>query len=214
MTEYYVPARESRAEFTEKRSRFIGHVWRVESEEEARTQIAAIKAKYYDAKHNCWCYLLQEGGVMRYSDDGEPQGTAGQPMLEGFRREGVENGCCVVTRYFGGVLLGTGGLARAYARCAKSTLENAGIAAVRRWIEAAVTIPYSLLERMKLEADKLGGVVGEIEYGVQVQLHVLLPVEQKKNFSARVTELTGGGTKAEFIRESFQAVPVQNCEKE
>lgn len=109
MAEYYVPARDSETEFTEKRSRFIGHVWRVEQEEEAREKIAQMKAKHYDARHNCWCYLIREGGIVRYSDDGEPQGTAGQPMLEVFRRAGVENVCCVVTRYFGGILLGTGG---------------------------------------------------------------------------------------------------------
>ena len=95
MAEYYVPAQNSETEFTEKRSRFIGHLWRVESEEEAREKIAQTKAKYYDARHNCWCYLIREGGITRYSDDGEPQGTAGQPMLEVFRREGVENVCCV-----------------------------------------------------------------------------------------------------------------------
>ena len=113
MAEYYIPAQDSETEFSEKRSRFIGHVWHVETEEEAREKIAEMKAKYYDARHNCWCYLIREGGITRYSDDGEPQGTAGQPMLEVFRREGVENVCCVVTRYFGGILLGTGGLLRA-----------------------------------------------------------------------------------------------------
>ena len=105
MAEYYVPARDSETEFTEKRSRFIGHVWRVETEEEARQKVSEMKSKYYDARHNCWCYILREGHITRYSDDGEPQGTAGQPMLEVFRREGVENVCCVVTRYFGGVLV-------------------------------------------------------------------------------------------------------------
>ena len=126
MAEYYVPAQDSETEFTEKRSRFIGHLWRVESEEEARERIAQTKAKYYDARHNCWCYLIREGGITRYSDDGEPQGTAGQPMLEVFRREGVENVCCVVTRYFGGVLLGTGGLLRAYTRSAQGCPGGSG----------------------------------------------------------------------------------------
>ena len=143
MAEYYVPARDSETEFTEKRSRFIGHVWRVETEEEAREKIAQMKAKYYDARHNCWCYVIREGNITRYSDDGEPQGTAGQPMLEVFRREGVENVCCVVTRYFGGVLLGTGGLLRAYTRSAKDALAEAGLAVVRQWAETAVECPYN-----------------------------------------------------------------------
>ncbi|MFR2157293.1 MAG: IMPACT family protein [Evtepia gabavorous] len=141
MAEYYVPARDSETEFTEKRSRFIGHVWRVEQEEEAREKIAQMKAKHYDARHNCWCYLIREGGIIRYSDDGEPQGTAGQPMLEVFRRAGVENVCCVVTRYFGGILLGTGGLLRAYTRSAKDALDAAGIAQVRQWAQT-VECPY------------------------------------------------------------------------
>ena len=101
MTEYYIPTGPSETEFVEKRSRFIGHVWRVEGEEEARARIEEMKKRYYDARHNCWCYLIQDGPV-RYSDDGEPQGTAGQPMLNVFQREGVVNVVCVVTRYFGG----------------------------------------------------------------------------------------------------------------
>ena len=105
---YYVPVDAGEAEFTEKRSRFLGHVRRVETEAEARAFLDEMRKKYYDARHNCWCYVLHEGGVVRYGDDGEPQGTAGQPMLNVFQREGVENVVCVVTRYFGGVLLGSG----------------------------------------------------------------------------------------------------------
>ena len=113
MREYFVPSGPGEAELVEKRSRFLGHVRPVESEEEARAFVAEMKKKYYDARHNCWCYLIKDGPE-RYSDDGEPQGTAGIPMLEVFRREGVCNAVCVVTRYFGGVLLGAGGLFRAY----------------------------------------------------------------------------------------------------
>ena len=208
MAEYYVPARDSETEFTEKRSRFIGHLWRVETEEEAREKIAQMKAKYYDARHNCWCYLLREGGVTRYSDDGEPQGTAGQPMLEVFRREGVENVCCVVTRYFGGVLLGTGGLLRAYTRSAKDALQEAGIAVVRQWAQTVVECPYPLLERMKQEIAAAQGILGEIEYGAQVRIPALLPVEYWPAYQARITEVTAGKLQAEKLGETFQAAPV------
>ncbi|MCI6990262.1 MAG: YigZ family protein [Clostridiales bacterium] len=208
MAEYYVPARDSETEFTEKRSRFIGHLWRVETEEEAREKIAQMKAKYYDARHNCWCYLLREGGVTRYSDDGEPQGTAGQPMLEVFRREGVENVCCVVTRYFGGVLLGTGGLLRAYTRSAKDALQEAGIAVVRQWAQTVVECPYPLLERMKQEISAAQGILGEIEYGAQVRIPALLPVEHWPAYQARITEVTAGKLQAEKLGETFQAAPV------
>ena len=102
---FRIPFQEAESEFVEKRSRFISHVWRVETEEEAQARIQETKKKYYDARHNCWCYLLGPN-LVRYSDDGEPQGTAGQPMLNVFQRENVTGAVCVVTRYFGGILLG------------------------------------------------------------------------------------------------------------
>ena len=191
MTEYLIPTGHSETEFTEKRSRFIGRVWRVSSEEEARQRIEETRKKHYDARHNCWCYLIQDGPV-RYSDDGEPQGTAGQPMLNVFQREGVTDVCCVVTRYFGGVLLGAGGLVRAYTQSAKDALDAAGISVVRTWAELAVTCPYPFFERVRQEAAAMGGVPGETEYGAQVTLHILLPREQTAEFSRRITELSAG----------------------
>ena len=208
MTTYRVPFENGESAFTEKRSRFISHIWRVETEAEARERIEEMKKRYYDARHNCWCYLLQEGGVVRYSDDGEPQGTAGQPMLEVFRREGVENVCCVVTRYFGGVLLGTGGLLRAYTRSAKDALQEAGIAVVRQWAQTVVECPYPLLERMKQEIAAAQGILGEIEYGAQVRIPALLPVEHWPAYQARITEVTAGKLQAEKLGETFQAAPV------
>ena len=210
MAEYHVPAQAfCETEFTEKRSRFIGHIWRVETEEEAREKISEMRSQYYDARHNCWCYIIREGNVVRYSDDGEPQGTAGQPMLEVFKREGVENVCCVVTRYFGGILLGTGGLVRAYTKSAKDTLEASGIAVVRQWVETAVSCPYSLFERMKLEVAAAQGILGEIEYGSDVRLYALLPAENWAAYEARVTELTAGQIAAEKLGEVFRAGPAE-----
>ncbi len=207
MTEYFVPTAPAETELTEKRSRFIGHVWPVESEEEARARIEETKKKYYDARHNCWCYRLH-GGAERYSDDGEPQGTAGQPMLAVFQRRGVENVCCVVTRYFGGVLLGAGGLVRAYGQSAHDAMEAAGISVVRRWIETAVTCPYSMLERMKLEVAAAGGALGETEYAAEVTLHALLPEGAVEGFSDRVRELTAGGVGVEVRCEVFRPAPL------
>ena len=210
MTEYQIPTGFAEAELVEKRSRFIGRVWPVESEAEARARIEETKKKHYDARHNCWCYRIREGGVERYSDDGEPQGTAGQPMLNVFQREGVTNVCCVVTRYFGGVLLGAGGLVRAYTQSAKDALDAAGVSVVRRWVEATVPCPYSFCERLRLEAEALGGVLGEVEYAADVTVHVLLPEEQVERFSARVTELTAGGAACTVSGEAFRAVPRHN----
>ena len=187
-----MPFETAESEFTEKRSRFIGRVWRVTGEEEARARIAETKKKYYDARHNCWCYLLSEGGVLRCSDDGEPQGTAGQPMLEVFRREGVVDVCCVVTRYFGGVLLGAGGLTRAYAKSAKDALNAAGVCRMRLWNRWTVPCTYPLLERVRGEAEALSGRVETIDYGETPTLRILLPQEAEEPFGAYLTELSAG----------------------
>ena len=143
MEQLWIPAGEGNSEYIEKKSRFLGLVLPVTTEAEARAQLEAVKKREYDARHNCWCYRLRAGGAERCSDDGEPQGTAGQPMLGVFQREGVENVCCVVTRYFGGVLLGAGGLVRAYTQSAKDALDAAGISVVRRWVE--LSLPLSLI---------------------------------------------------------------------
>ena len=208
MTEYYIPTASAEAELVEKRSRFIGQIRPVETEEEARAFVEQVKKKHYDARHNCWCYRLRDGGVERYSDDGEPQGTAGQPMLNVFQREEVTNVVCVVTRYFGGVLLGAGGLVRAYTQSAKDALDAAGISVVRRWVEAAVPCPYSFFDRVKLEVEAHGGVLGETEYAADVTVHALLPEGQVEAFSARMTELTAGGTAVQILGEAFKAVPM------
>ena len=208
MSEYYVPTGPAQAELVEKRSRFIGQVFAAEDEAQARACIEAVKKKHYDARHNCWCYRLH-GGAERYSDDGEPQGTAGQPMLSVFQREGVENVCCVVTRYFGGVLLGAGGLVRAYTQAAKDALDAAGISVVRPWLQTAVPCPYSFFERVRLEVEACGGVLGETEYADQVTVHALLPTDRVEHFTAKITELTAGGVVPLVEEEIFRAAPLK-----
>ena len=207
MTEYFIPTAAGESEYVEKRSRFLGHVRPVESEEEARAFIAEMKKKYYDARHNCWCYLLKDGPE-RYSDDGEPQGTAGIPMLEVFRREGVTNLVCVVTRYFGGVLLGTGGLFRAYTKSAKDALDAAGRSVVRRWIALEIPCSYAALERCKLELSAHNGAVEALDYGSGVTIRALLPEENAEAFRLRLVDLSGGGIEARVTGESHRAVPI------
>ena len=209
MTEYYIPTGPSEAELVEKRSRFIGQLRPVETEEEARAFLESVKRKHHDARHNCWCYRLREGGVERYSDDGEPQGTAGQPMLGVFQKAGITNVCCVVTRYFGGILLGAGGLVRAYTQAAKLALDAAGIAVVRRWVELEVECPYSFFERVKTEVMVQGGVLGEIDYAAQVTVRLLLPEGKADPFGARMVELSAGACRAVELGERFRAVPIQ-----
>ncbi len=208
MTEYRILTRPAETEFVEKRSTFIGHVWPVETEEEARARIDEMKRKYHDARHNCWCYCIKDGPV-RYSDDGEPQGTAGQPMLAVFQKAGVTNMCCVVTRYFGGVLLGAGGLVRAYTRSAKDALDAAGISSVRRWVELAVACPYSFLERVKQICASLGGFTGKIEYAADATVHAFLPEGDVGAFSAQVIELSAGSFRAVELGEAFRAAPIE-----
>ena len=206
MTEYYIPTKRSEARLVEKRSEFIGRVWRVENEEEARMCIEAARKKDHAANHHCWCYIIRDGAV-RYSDDGEPQGTPGQPMLNVFQREGVENVCCVVTRYFGGILLGAGGLVRAYTQSAKDALDAAGISVVRRWVAMELPCTYNLFETMRREVTAFDGVVENVDYGADVVLSVLLPEERAQEFVGRIIDLTAGTIEPLVSGEQFKDVP-------
>ena len=208
MSEYRIPSGPGEAEFSEKRSRFLGHVRMVESEEEARAFIAEMKKEYYDARHNCWCYSIKDGPE-RYSDDGEPQGSAGLPMLEVLRRRGVTNAVCVVTRYFGGVLLGTGGLLRAYTRSASDALDAAGVSQVRRWRETSIDCSYAQAEKRKGEIAAAGGTVSEVAYGAAVTLRVLVPEELAESFRDRIFDLSAGSVEVRYTGECFRAVPLQ-----
>ena len=204
MNEYLVPFETAESEFIEKRSRFISHIWRVESEEEARAHIEEMKKRYYDARHNCWCYIIREGGVVRYSDDGEPQGTAGQPMLNVFQRREVSNVCCVVTRYFGGILLGAGGLTRAYTKGAADALSASGVSTVRLWTEVEIPVPYAMFERVKLELEPFGAVITDSLFGADVTIQALLPAENVELFQARLTELSAGSLTVQVVGEVFR----------
>ena len=207
MTEYYIPTGRGEAELVEKRSRFIGQVWRVDSESEARARIEEVRRQHYDARHHCWCYRIREEGVERYSDDGEPQGTAGQPMLNVFQRENVTNVVCVVTRYFGGILLGAGGLVRAYTQSAKDALDRAGISVVRRWVALEVPCAYAQFESMRREVLAFGGVVEQVDYAADVLLSVLIPEERSAAFSAHILDVSAGTVEALEAGEQLKDVP-------
>ena len=207
MSGYLVPFEAGSSEFTEKRSRFISHIWRVKNEAEARARIEETKRQFYDARHNCWCFLLREGGAVRYSDDGEPQGTAGQPMLNVFQREEVTNVCCVVTRYFGGVLLGSGGLTRAYAKGAKDALDASGVSRVSLWTLWEIPCTYPLLERVKLELAAAEGVVENADYGADVTLLAAFPQSGAELFAPRLTELSAGALSMVKRGEDFRPGP-------
>ena len=211
MSEFRVPFAPAESEFVEKRSRFISHIWPVESEEQAQQYIKEMKARYYDARHNCWCYRIGHA-VARYSDDGEPQGTAGQPMLKVLEREEVTNVCCVVTRYFGGILLGAGGLTRAYSKGAKDALIASGIAVMGAWARVKVPCTYPLFQRVKLEIESANGVVDDVQYGADVVLAVSLPAEQTEGLQRRLTELSAGGIAVEVLSEEYRPGPRQEIQ--
>ena len=207
MTEYYLPTGYGTAEHVEKKSRFIGQVWPVRTEAEAREKIEAVKKQHHDARHNCWCYALRDG-TLRYSDDGEPQGTAGQPMLEVLRGQGVTDAVIVVTRYFGGILLGTGGLARAYTKGARDALSVAGISVERLWDRLLVACSYSLFERIRQETEKFFGVIEDTEYGADVTLTVLTPETETENYVNQLVELSAGTVQGEKLDQVFRGMPV------
>ena len=207
MAEYFVPTRAAQAEFVEKKSRFIGHIWPVETEAEARARIEEVKKKHYDARHNCWAFRLRTGSVERYSDDGEPQGTAGQPILNVFQREEVTNVLCVVTRYFGGILLGAGGLTRAYAKSAKDALDASGISAVRPWTVVECRCPYPLFERAKMELLPLNGVEGDHDFGAEITFRALLPQGAEEALAERLGEISAGSMRLQTVGTEWKAVP-------
>ena len=211
MSKFRVPFAPAESEFVEKRSRFISHIWPVESEEQAQQYIKEMKARYYDARHNCWCYRIGHA-IARYSDDGEPQGTAGQPMLKVLEREEVTNACCVVTRYFGGILLGAGGLTRAYSKGAKDALAASGIAVMGAWARVKVPCTYPLFQRVKLEIESANGVVDDVQYGADVVLAVSLPAEQTEGLQRRLTELSAGGIAVEVLSEEYRPGPRQEIQ--
>ena len=209
MKDYLTPADFGCDEFIEKRSRFIGYVWHCETEAEALEHIREINEKHREATHNVYAYIIKENNIMRYSDNGEPQGTAGMPVLEVLRRDGLENVLCVVTRYFGGVLLGAGGLTRAYARGAKIGVDAAGIMHMRQWTEMLIESPYNLQERVKLKIEELGGLVRNIDYGASVLFDAVIPTEDKEQFSEKIIDFTAGKVHPEEVGETFMGVRIK-----
>lgn len=207
VNEYLEPTGNGTGELTEKRSRFIGRIWRVTSEAEARGRIEETRTEFHDARHHCWAYILKDGAV-RYSDDGEPQGTAGQPMLELLTRRGILNVCCVVTRYFGGVLLGPGGLIRAYTEATKLALEDAGISQCRLWQVVQIVCPYNLYDRIRAQVQAAGCAVEDTEYGEQVTMTVLATEAALPGLTEALMELTAGSVTPVVTGERFIAVPL------
>ena len=172
MDEYLVPTDFGEDEFIEKKSRFIGRLWPVETEEAALEKIQAMKKQHYDATHNCWAYIIRDGAV-RFSDDGEPGGTAGMPMLQVLQREGLFNCVCVVTRYFGGILLGTGGLVRAYSTSARDALAAAQRVLMCECCEYEIDCEYGNYDRLSRLIADCCGMIQNTDFTDKVTVNVM-----------------------------------------
>lgn len=191
--EYLTIFDEASGEIVEKKSRFIATVIHVESEEEAISHIERLKKLYWDARHNCYAFILGMGSeTMRFSDDGEPSGTAGKPILEVLKGRGLTNVLVVVTRYFGGVLLGTGGLVRAYTDSTQEGIKNSDIKKMTLMQRVSVHVDYNSVGKLKyvLASDSIE-VVDEI-YTDSVQIDIALPVDNISQITDKITDVTSG----------------------
>lgn len=203
MSEYIIPAGYGEAEYIDKKSRFIGQVQHAESMSEAMAFVESVRRKHADATHNVWAYVLADG-QMRWSDDGEPGGTSGQPTLNVFRSANVCDVVCVVTRYFGGILLGSGGLVRAYSKAASMALEAAGRARMAEWQSVAVECSYAHYERLRrlLEGEGAQDMAGDFAEFVTVTC--LLPAGVPEQIGGRITDMTAGGARMSVLGSVFR----------
>lgn len=181
------------AEYEEKKSRFIGEVFPITSVEEAETLIQQVRKKYYDARHHCYAYVLgDQYETVKQSDDGEPSQTAGLPILNVLKGQDIHNALMVVTRYFGGILLGTGGLVRSYTNACKAALDAATILTAVEGYTVQAEIPYTLVGKIKYLAESAGIIEVDAEYGAAVIMTWHVPKELLPEFQNQIQELSGG----------------------
>lgn len=192
ITFYKTIKNRARAELIEKKSRFIATVMPTTHEEEALALISELRKEFYDASHNVYAYIVSGSGAARYSDDGEPGGTAGLPVMEVLKKEGLTDVTVIVTRYFGGTLLGAGGLIRAYSKSAKMGLSAGGIVTMTRCRDITVNCPYDLFGRVKHMIQTGGYEMCDVTYGADVSIEVCVRYDIVDKFSAEVTEVTAG----------------------
>lgn len=193
----------AQAEIVEKKSRFIGQMRHVETEEEALAFLEEIRTKHRMARHNVYAYVLR-GGRVRYSDDGEPSGTSGMPTLEVLQRAGLQDVAIVTTRYFGGVLLGTGGLVRAYTAAAQAAIDTAQVVVISRCVDIAVEVPYSLYESVARLATEEEAKVLESDFGANVLLTLRMLAGTEEGLLRRLSEITRGQAEP-LVSEPFDA---------
>ncbi|MEN6634617.1 MAG: YigZ family protein [Clostridiaceae bacterium] len=201
---YQTIRRAGESEIVISKSRFLGFCIPVSSEAEAQEALARIRKRHYDARHCCYAFRLQQGGIARSSDDGEPSGTAGAPILAALTGAGVENVLCAVVRYFGGVLLGTGGLVRAYGKTASDALQAAEVVSIRVCERISVAVSYAsyqLIEPMIRQK----GYPSEAEFTDQVTLKLTLPAEEAETLMNSLIDKTDGAAKIARLGQSLEA---------
>lgn len=200
---YIVPAKSVRTEFVEKKSRFISTLARVESVEEADAFIAKIKKEFPDATHNCAAYRIKTPLVERFFDDGEPSGTAGMPMLEVLKKEELFNVAVVVTRYFGGILLGAGGLVRAYSKGASDAVQMAGICKMEQGVRVRVSCNYSVFERLQRIWARFSPQLLESSYAENVATEMMLKAPYFEEFSQTLMDASAGTVVIESLESVY-----------
>ena len=211
MSDYLMPAKNGTHEIVIDRSRFICHVFRVESVDEATRYINAVREVHERANHNCVAYLIGENNEFgRAADDGEPSGTAGSPMLEVLQRQSIRNCLVVVTRYFGGVKLGAGGLIRAYGSAVSEGLKAVGLVRRVKMQSIWLTCDYSLFDTLQSKIKSQGYAVGHIEYSDRVRLEILVETVDTGDFKKWVVEFSNDSVVIEIGDISFKELPYEN----
>lgn len=200
---YKTVAGEGSTLFVDRKSKFISHVAPVDNEADAIEYLNSIKAKYPDARHNVYAYVIDENNIFRYSDDGEPSGTAGMPVLDTIRKSGIVDVIVVVTRYFGGTLLGTGGLVHAYGTSASEGLSDAGIIIKTLCDIVSVKIDYTMLGTLQHALMSSGYTIEDTEYGDKVTLKISTPTDMTETFIKKLIDITNGRAEYELVDKKY-----------
>jgi uncharacterized YigZ family protein len=208
---YYTVKQEGQDEIIIQKSRFIGYVRRVETEEAAQEFIQEIKKKHHDATHNCSCYMIGEHDeIQKANDDGEPSGTAGVPMLEVLKKQNLKDTAVVVTRYFGGIKLGAGGLIRAYGSATSQAIRTTGIVKRMRMQGFSVTVDYSLLGKLENVLRSSDYIIDKINYLENVEFIVYAKIGKTENFQDWMTDLTNGQAVIQKTDQKYVEIEVES----
>ncbi|MBR3759861.1 MAG: YigZ family protein [Ruminococcus sp.] len=201
---YFTVSEPATDSFVEKRSEFIGYIAPVRTNDEAVDFVNSIKAEHRKAKHNVYAYILRENNISRYSDDGEPQGTAGVPVLDVLQKRGLTDVCVVVTRYFGGILLGGGGLVRAYSHAASLACDAAHIMDMRLCHRLRISAEYTMYGKIAYILPNYQTITVNSDFGQSVTLEILVLSEKLHALTKELTEITNGSAVIEDIEELYE----------